>query len=63
MADCKKCVFYSEENDELRRSHNDVLILGESNEDVHFCFAFDQIPEKTFETEKACPSFVKDNIK
>lgn len=56
MANCKGCVFYSREGDELRRAHDDVMVVGESN-DNHFCFAFTPIPDGVFDTDKECPNY------
>lgn len=61
MANCKKCVFYDAENDELKRRHDDILIIGAGDNDRHFCFAFQPIPDGVFETDKECDSFISDN--
>lgn len=59
MANCKKCAFYSKDGDELRRAHDDVMVVGKDN-DNHYCFAFEPIPQGVFDGDKDCPNFVFD---
>lgn len=56
MANCKRCVFYTKDGDELRRAHDDIMVLGKEN-DHHFCFAYVPIPDGVFEGDKSCPNY------
>lgn len=57
MAHCDRCLFYSKADDELMRSHDDVIIVGQEQKDRHYCFAFEPIPDGVFNGEKDCPNY------
>jgi len=58
MANCENCLFYDKDNDELRRSGEDVVIIGEEEPDNHFCFAYTPIPAGVFNGAKDCPQYI-----
>lgn len=58
MANCKKCLFYSEEWDEMKRRTNDEIEDGKDADDNHFCEAFYPIPDGVFDGEKQCEKFL-----
>ena len=58
MTDCKKCLFYSSEDDEQIRSGQDVVIVGQDPPDDHFCYAYTPIPNGYFAGREDCPKFL-----
>ena len=63
MANCKGCLFYSAEQDQLRQDFNDALQVGVDLDEQHFCDRFSPIPDGVFEGEKECTEYLpKDSI-
>lgn len=59
MSDCRKCVFYNADDDEMQRDGQDIAIVGGDPPDNHFCFAFTPIPNGYFEGAKDCPKYLQ----
>ena len=58
MHDCRKCLFYNAQFDEMRRERDDVVVIGQGEPDRHYCDLFTPIPPGVFEGEVDCESFV-----
>ena len=58
MTNCKKCLFYNVDEDEMRRSGQDVIVDGKEPPDDHFCFAFTPIPDGYFSGARDCPKYL-----
>jgi hypothetical protein len=55
MGLCKRCLFYSENIDNLNRDFNDV-----GNENEHFCPMYtDAIPDGIYDGNKDCQYYTK----
>ncbi len=55
MEYCKKCIFYDKDYDELRQSGDDVIIIGEGQEEKHYCRMYDNnIDEDIVNGKKKC---------
>ena len=53
MENCKNCIFYDLEYDELRQSGNDVI--KDSNANNHYCrMCKDGIPEEVWNKKTKC---------
>ena len=59
MADCKNCLLYNADVDEMKRSGLDVLVVGKEEPDEHFCFAYSPIPEGVFDGGKDCEQYLQ----
>ena len=58
---CKMCMFYNRERDELYRCEDDELKPNGSFPNNHFCIRFrDGIPKTIWYHLKKCPHYVKD---
>ena len=58
---CKDCMFYNKERDELYRSDDDELNLDGSLPDNHFCIRFrDGITKNVWRGITKCSHYVKD---
>lgn len=64
---CKNCLFYDKEDDDMRRSWQDRIIENDTNPDKHFCDEWSKqgyvIPRDIWEGKKKCPYFFKDTLK
>ena len=64
MHDCRKCLFYNAQFDKIRRERDDVIVIGEGEQDRHYCDIYVPIPPGVFEGKENCESFVnEDEIK
>ena len=55
MEYCKTCALYDSEYDELRRSGDDVIVIGQENTERHYCRMYDtNIPPEVVENKKRC---------
>lgn len=60
MADCKTCIYYSEEQDKFRMEYNDVAVVGENTDEQHFCMLFSPIKQGVFNGSEQCPEYIND---
>lgn len=62
---CKSCLFYDREEDKLRRSLADVIIIDDPNPDKHYCdMVWDEensyvIPKEVWENKTKCEHYME----
>ena len=60
MEYCKKCIFYDKEYDELRQNGDDTIIIGEEQEEKHYCRMYDSgIDEDIVKGKKKCDYYAE----
>lgn len=58
---CKDCMFYDKDRDDLYREYDDEMPLDGSIPDNHFCVRFQSgIAKEVWEHKAKCPYYVKD---
>ena len=59
MENCKSCIFYDSDYDELRQSGNDVRIIGQEDIEKHYCIMYDgHIDPAIIDGERQCEHFI-----
>ena len=58
---CKNCMFYDKDRDDLYRAYDDEMELDGSFPDNHFCIHFENgIAKDIWEHRSECPHYLKD---
>ena len=61
---CKTCLFYDKEYDDICRVEDDELSLDGSLPDNHFCMMWNDneevIPKDVWKNRTKCPHYIKD---
>lgn len=52
MKQCRECIFYDAEYDELRQSGDDIIIDGQQSQEKHYCRLYDQGIDERIITDK-----------
>ena len=52
-------MWYDREQDEMKRSGNDVVFVGEEPPDNHYCMPYNPIERNVWDGKKNCDQFVK----
>jgi len=56
---CKSCLFYYKDYDDMYREEDDELPYDGSHPDNHFCISFqDGIPKDIWHNKTKCPHYV-----
>ena len=64
MEQCKNCIFFDKEYDELRQEYNDVVYAQQEIKEKHFCRLYwditqgGVIPQEVWENKVKCKYFV-----
>lgn len=57
---CKKCLFYNKERDDLYRAYDDEEPLDGSEPDNHFCIHYKNgIAKEIWHNKEKCPHYVE----
>lgn len=55
MKQCKTCIFYKKEYDEMRQSWDDIIVIGQDYIVKHYCGLYDKgIPASIVNDAKKC---------
>ena len=58
---CKNCLFYDREYDEIEQENDDIELLVDPNPNPHFCRAWKQgIPKDIWEHRTKCPHYINE---
>ena len=61
MENCKRCIFYDKEYDELKQSWDDKVIIGQEQQTKHYCRMYDDPINPDIYTGKTpCEYLLKD---